>query len=213
MKKKILSLGLIWVFLLLPLYGCNQNSTHGEFSAWDPPVQGLKWGMSQEKAIEVLKCEDSCEIVEQNGFNLLTVTGNYPSAYGVDFEVMALQFMTDNSGIEGYEGLFTFSGTCKEEDVEALQTKLNETYADFRKTDDFSNTQRWESPAIKDLDNAQEIENALAEKLGDSSEMQQFQMVAMGAPMVNYQLFLEGETCGMFQANAKYQVLYNAVKP
>lgn len=184
---------------------------------WGPPVQGLKWGMSLEEAKEVLQCEDSCEVIEEDGITILTVPDGYASVYGVELKGLGLQFMTDDSGIEGYEGLFSFSGTCKAEEIEALQTKLNETYADFRKTDDFADTQRWESPAMKDLDNAEEIESALAEKLaeipGDSAQMQQFQMVAFGAPSVTYQLFLEGEPRGMLQADAKYQVLYEAVKP
>lgn len=217
MKKTMLSLGLIVVLLVLPLCGCNQIAEQAEISPWDPPIQGLEWGMSQEEAITVLQCEGSYEVIEKDGATILTIPDGYVSVYGVELKGLSLQFMTDDSGIPGYEGLFTFSGTCEDEEVESLQAKLNETYADFRKTDDFSDTQCWESPAIKDLDNAQEIESALTEKLAqtipDDSMVQKIQIATVASPLVKYQLFLTGETRGWLLVEAKYQVLYNAVKP
>lgn len=210
MMKKRFAIVSLFLTLVLLLSGCAQQD---ESPQWTPLVKGLEWGMSLEEAKEVLQCEDSCKVIEEDGSTILGVTGSYDSVYGVKFEGMALRFMTDDSGIEGYEGLFSISGTCKDEDVDALQTALNETYADFRKTDDSANIQRWESPAMKDLDNAEELQSALEEIVKDLPNMQDFPVVALGAPTVTCQLFLEGDTRGTFQTDAKYQLLYEAIQP
>lgn len=66
---------------------------------------------------------------------------------------------------------------------------------------------------MKDLDNAEELQDALEETVKDLPNMQDFPVVALGAPTVTYQLFLDGDARGTLQADAKYQVLYEAIQP
>lgn len=185
-------------------------------SLWAPPIEGLSWGMSAEEAISALGSDISYESRDMDDLVQLEISGSFPTGYGVTVHDPVLQFFSDDSGIPGYDGLVNVFARCPAEDLDTLQTNLNESYAEYRKTDDFTDPTRWESDSMAELSNAGELEeklrSALTEALGTESGIEAVLTPSMGAPSVSYSLSMEGDSAGVLTATGKYQVLKEAIR-
>ena len=197
--------------------GCQQNTAYQEeaASAWAPPVQGLRWGMSVEEAVEAIGCE-SYESSENGDLLSIMLPDSVSTSYGVDLSKVTLGFATTDSGIPGNDGLVTVNAICAPEEIETLKTALDATYADYRKTDDFTEPSRWESEAMYELENASELEQALREALtqalGSEMDLEPLVTPSMGAPGVSYSLFTQGQTAGLFMTDGSNHVLRLALE-
>lgn len=185
-------------------------------SLWAPPIEGLSWGMSAEEAIGALGSDISYESKNMDDLVQLEISGSFPTGYGVTVHDPVLQFFSDDSGITGYDGLVNVFARCPAENLEMLQTNLNESYAEYRKADDFTDPTRWESDSMADLSNAGELEeklrSALTEALGTDAGIETVLTPSMGAPSVSYSLTMEGDNAGVLTATGKYQVLKEAIQ-
>lgn len=217
MKKRWISFAMLVCFCFALFgAGCQEVPAQEEaVTPWAPPVQGLRWGMSMDEALEALACEEY-ETSEQEEMMSVTLSGDFPTGYGVDLNKVTLRFYTTDSGIPGYDGLVAVDGLVAAENAKALREQLNETYADYRKTDDSTDPGRWESDAMYQLDNASQLEQALQTAftgaLGEEMNVEALVMAAMGAPTVTYSLYTEGDMAGLISAAGKYQVLREAVE-
>ena len=178
------------------------------------PVEGLRWGMTKEEAIEALGSPAYEETQDEDFVNLL-LEGSFPTGYGADVSRVTLRFYAQDYGIPGYDGLVEATAICEAENVEALCESLGETYGSLRKTDGSTSPSRWETEAMYQLENAEELEEkltaAFTEALGSGDIAGMMVTPSMGAPGVSLEVYTQGDAAGLVTANGRYLVLREAV--
>lgn len=182
---------------------------------WAPPLEGLRWGMTVDEAVAALGCE-TYETNESDKLLSILLPDGLPSPYGVELTNITLGFSTDDGGIPGNDGLVTVNAVCAAEETETLKAALDETYADYRKTDDAAVPIRWESEALRELDNAAALEEAaraaLTQALGEEADVDVLLLPIMGSPAVSYSLFTSGQPAGLLMTDGSNQVLREALE-
>ena len=187
-----------------------------ETALWTPAVKGLRWGMSMEEALTALGVREPKASWTADDSSFVTVPGIHPTDRGVNLSEVQLQFLADDSGIPGYEGLMRVYGTCASDDIDALLSALNEEYADWRRTDGTASPAEWASGSMRSLGSgdalAERLTEALSEALPEGTDADAFLLSFLESPLVSYSLRTTGEHAGLFMAEGTNEVMRLALE-
>lgn len=196
MKKKIILIisliSILGIGIIIFLYSKEERKT-----IWNPPINGLFWGMSIDAVEEVLDYQ-AYELFEQNKVSNLSISEKYNTIYGIE---MALILTFDHD-----MGLIKFEGTCEESDLPKLKEILLEKYKGYDSGQQLGDGIRWASERVIERKNYEELMKRLSDKFGNLSVYDSLKQGFEASPLVYVELIETGDRRGTFIVNGHTQV-------
>lgn len=113
--------GRILLILIILLVGCSSSSQRWGVPIWSPPIDGLRWGISKDKAISALRLKESdFNMYDEGGISILAVSKSL-QVYGKAAQV---ELAFDDQDL----GLFKIRAKFASNDVDAVAKAMNDTY-------------------------------------------------------------------------------------
>ena len=199
MKHKYCIFILTAISLLL-LTGCGESSK--KENVWEPPIEGLTWGMSSEEVKKIYSFID--EAAEKDGTFWVTLEDKI-QVYDISMEVSMSFFESKELML----GLQNMTLKCPEEHIGKLEKELEKRFKDTADptTDEYGWISWVTGEVISDYYTAEQLKEAYTKRLGEeymSAHSDYYNGYIAGLPrsyLASYQLKYKGEDSGFMEIN------------
>lgn len=183
--------------LLSFLSGCQNTSKNVAGNAWNPPIEGLTWGMSSDEVKQLYSFKN--EANKKDGTFWVELNEKIP-IYDIDMEVTLSFYESEDIML----GLQSITLSCPEEYAGEFKNKLEKRFEGISgSTSDENGWISWVTKAsVSDYYSSEQLWDAFSRRLGDdymiahSDYLTGYIDMLPRSPLALFKLKYEGESSG-----------------
>lgn len=179
------------------LSACGRAEESAEQNPWEPQIENLRWGMSEEEIRELYQSAE-----EETADGLLYLTLEKPA------EVCGVS-MNVTLKLDDSFGLIRVTGMAKEADYGKLEQRLTEQLSEYRTGAQPNDGAGWKSEAAGEQYEKEALAQAYASVFGEGVISDTYLEGILGSPLVFYELKkTDGECRFVIDATVKEEMEY-----